>query len=295
MPPSAGSPVRQRRLAAELRRLRGERTGNEVATGLGWSPSKISRFEVGRSAPPIDEVEKLLDYYGVKGRKRSELLALARDATRRGWWEEYADALPEEYQAFIGLETEAASVAHWQLGVVPGLLQTEDYARQLHVAYQSVIPISPGTLERRIRVRMIRQEALTRDPPLQLRAVIDESVLRRRIGDNRLMHAQLLHLAEAAELPTVDLRVLPLDAHRAMMEDSFVIFSFGPAGEPAMLHDVVSTESLKSELYVEGEADTYLYRLVFDNLSKTALSPSKSREFITRIADQTWGRSIELP
>jgi transcriptional regulator with XRE-family HTH domain len=295
MPRSAGSPaVRRRRLAAELRRLRGRRTGNEVAAGLGWSASKISRFELGRSTLPIDEVEKLLDFYGVRGSERSQLLTLARDANRRGWWEDYADAIPEDYQAFIGLEAEAAWVAHWQLGVVPGLLQTEEYARHLHMAYQSVIQIPSGTLENRVRVRMIRQEALTRDPPLRLRAVVDESVLLRRIGDERTMYAQLRHLVEAAELPNVDLRVLPLDAHRATTEDSFVIFGFGPTDEPAMLHDVVSTESLKSELYVEGEADTYLYKLVFENLFETAFSSAETRDFITRTADQAWSRSVEL-
>ena len=114
MLPSAGRPVQLRRLAAELRRLRGRRTGNEVAAGLGWSASKISRFEVGRSPLPIDEVEKLVDFYGVGDAERSQLLTLARDANRRGWWEDYTDAIPEEYRAFIGLEAEASSIAHWQ-------------------------------------------------------------------------------------------------------------------------------------------------------------------------------------
>ena len=190
MPSSAGSPVQRRRLAAELRRLRGRRTGNEIAAGIGWSPSKISRFELGRSAPPIEEVEKLLDFYEVSDAERSQLLTLARDANRRGWWEDYADAISEEYQAFIGLEAQATSIAHWQVAVMPGLLQTEDYARQLHLNYQFVVRDPPDILERRVRVRILRQEVLTRDPPLQLSRVLDESVLLRPIGGHELMRGQ---------------------------------------------------------------------------------------------------------
>lgn len=287
MPPSAGSPVQRRRLAAELRRLRGRRTGNQVATEIGWSASKISRFELGRSALPIDEVEKLIDFYGVSDAERRQLLTLARDANRRGWWEDYADAIPEEYQAFIGLETEAASIAHWHVTVVPGLLQTEDYARRLHVGYQPVIRVPPGMLERRVRVRMLRQEVLTRDPRPQLSFVLDESVLLRRIGDREVMRQQLQHLADAADLPNIDLRILPLATNRAMTAESFVIFRFGAPGA-TMLHDVVSIDSVaKSEIYVEGETDTFLHRLVFENLRDSSLSPEESRELIRR-TERLW-------
>ena len=124
---ASGSPaVRRRRLAVELRRLRGSRTGGQVSSALRWSPSKISRFEQGRESLPLEEVEKLLDFYGVSGSKRDRLLSLARDAQERGWWEDYAAALPEEYQEFIGLEAEAASEVQWQPEVMPGLLQTGD-------------------------------------------------------------------------------------------------------------------------------------------------------------------------
>jgi transcriptional regulator with XRE-family HTH domain len=152
---TSGSPaVRRRRLAAELRRLRGGRTGTEVARALGWSPSKISRYEQGRSTLLFDEVSKLLEFYGVTDPERDLLLSLARDASQRGWWEDYADALPEEYLAFIGLEAEAASVAQWQVEAVPGLLQTQDYARQVYAGYRDVVPtLTPGVIERRLRCR----------------------------------------------------------------------------------------------------------------------------------------------
>jgi transcriptional regulator with XRE-family HTH domain len=287
---TSGSPtVRRRRLAAELRRLRGSRTGTVVAKALGWSPAKISRYELGRSGFPLDEVEKLLDFYSVTEPHRSNLISLAEDANQRGWWEEYADALAPEYMEFIGLEAEAASVAHWQADVVPGLLQTEEYARQLNAAYQSVVPTPPGILEQLVRVRMIRQELLTRsDAPLQLSAVIDEAVLLRKIGDRRLMFAQLQHLARVAELPNVRLQIIPLNRDTSLVADSFVIFSFHPVDQASKLGDVVSAESLKSELYVEGEADTYLYRLIFQGLADAALSAADSRALITQTAERHW-------
>lgn len=291
MAASASPTVRRRRLAAELRRLRGLRTGGTVAKALGWSPAKISRYELGQSNFPLDEVEKLLDFYEVTEPRRSQLLALAAEANERGWWEEYGDVLAPEYMEFIGLEAEADTMAHLQVGVVPGLLQTEEYARKLNAGYQSVIPTPPGILERLVRVRMIRQELLTRDPPLRLSVVIDEAVLLRKIGDRGLMHAQLRHLAAAANLPNVELRIMPLNNREtSLVADSFTILSFGPqpTGEAGKLADVVSTENVTSELYVEGETGTYLYRLVFQGLLNASLSPADSQNLIGRTADELW-------
>ncbi len=290
MAASASPTVRRRRLAAELRRLRGPRTGGTVAKALGWSPAKISRYELGQSSFPLDEVEKLLDFYGVTEPRRTQLLALAKEANERGWWEDYSGVLAPEYLEFIGLEAEADSMAHWQVGVVPGLLQTEEYASRLNDGYHSVIPTPPSVLERLVRVRMIRQELLTRDPPLRLSAVIDESVLQRKIGDRSLMHAQLEHLARAADLPNVDLRVLPLNRETSLVADSFAILTFGsrPTDEAGKLADVVSTEGVTSELYVEGETDTYLYRLVFQGLVNASLPSADSKYLIRRTAEQFW-------
>ncbi len=290
---TSGSPaVRRRRLAAELRRLRGTRTGTEVARALGWSPSKISRYEQGRTTLLFEEVGKLLDLYQVTEPERGLLLALALDASQRGWWEDYADALPEESLAFIGLEAEAVSVAQWQVEAVPGLLQTEDYARCVYAGYRDVVPtVTPGVVERRVRVRMRRQEILTRDPPLALSVVMDEAVLLRRMGPREVMHAQLRHLEEAAELPNVELRVLPLSKESSLVADSFVIFGFGTSqvDDSGLLRDVVSTEGVKSETYVEGETDTHLYRLVFQGLVRASLSSCESRQLIRRTAEEAWG------
>lgn len=288
MATSRSPALRRRRLAAELRRLRGNRPGHEVARGLGWSTSKVSRYELGRSTLPLDEVEKMLDFYGVADPERGQLLSLAREANERGWWEDYADALPDEYQAFIGIEAEAASAATWAVDIVPGLLQTEDYARQVHLGYQAAVPIPPGIIDTRVKVRMIRQKVLTRDPPLELSVVLDESVLLRPIGKPRLMYAQLRHLLQMTDLPNVELRVLPLSKER-LAANSFTILGFNPIGETSGLRDVVNTESaVGSDLYVEGETDTYFHRLVFQSLEGVSCSSSESQELIQQTAERLW-------
>jgi Domain of unknown function (DUF5753)/Helix-turn-helix domain len=290
--PSGSPTVRRRRLAAELRRLRGNRTGGQVSRGIGWSPTKISRAESGHESIPPPEVEKLLDFYGVEDPLRGRLLELAEDATQRGWWEDYADTLTPEYLEFIGLEAEAVSSLQWQADVIPGLLQTEAYAQQQNRAYQTaVVPTTPPSVfDRSIQVRMRRQARLTHEPVLQLSVVLDEAVLLRKIGDREVMRAQLEHLADAADLPNVDLRVMPLDRELALGGASFVIMSFGPrsSAEGASLGDVVSTESLSTELYIEGETDTYLYRLFFQAVAKASLSPADSRRLIVRTIERTW-------
>ena len=194
-----GSPtVRRRRLAAELREIRESRgkSGDTVAAALKWSPSKISRYERARTGLQPREVERLLDYYEITGSRRALLLALAEDAAQKGWWEEFADGLSADYQQFIGLEHEASSIAIWHVDVVPGLLQTQAYARHIISSYSRIEPIAPGLIERLVRVRMRRQQVLNREPAVQLSVVLDESILKRRIGDELVMYEQLQRLAK---------------------------------------------------------------------------------------------------
>lgn len=289
---AAGSPtVRRRRLAAELRRLRGNsRTGGEVARALGWSPAKVSRYELGQGGFPLDEVAKLLDFYGVTEPRRTQLLDLAADANARGWWEDYADSLPPEYSEFIGLEAEASSVTQWQVETIPGLLQTEEYAWCIHDAIQSFQPTPPSVIERRVEVRRARQLVLTeRDPPLELSVVLDESAMLREIGGSEVMHAQLTHLAEMAEMPNVELRVRPLRARSSLMTGSFVVFGFDSVAGTRALGDVVSTETVGTgeALSVEGDVDTYQYRLLFSALADSALSPDDSLRMIRQTAKKS--------
>jgi transcriptional regulator with XRE-family HTH domain len=284
-----GSPtVRRRRLAAELRGIRESKgkSGDTVAAALKWSPSKISRYERARTGLRPREVERLLDYYEITGPRRELLLGLAEDAAQKGWWEEFTDSLSEDYKQFIGLEHEATSMAIWHVDVVTGLLQTEEYARHIIGSYSRVEPVAPGMIGRLVRVRMRRQQVLDRDG-LQLSVVLDESVLKRRIGDEAVMYDQLQRLVKEADRPNLTLQVLPLDAQHVVFGESFVIFAFGQDAD-AMLQDVVSTEHLRSGFTLEGERDTYLHRIAFQMLSEAALDPVASRKLILETAETYW-------
>jgi transcriptional regulator with XRE-family HTH domain len=291
-----GSPtVRRRRLAAELRGIRESKgkSGDAVAAALRWSPSKISRYELARTGLKPQEVERLLDYYEVTGARRALLLALAEDATRKGWWEEYSDTLSADYQQFIGLEHEATSIAIWHVETVAGLLQTEPYARHIIRSYTQIEPVAPGMIERLVKVRMRRQQVLTRDPEPELTIVLDESVLRRRIGDDSVMYGQLRRLVDEADRPNVTLRILPLDAQHQVFAESFVIFGFGygsnnNSDNDAIMQDVVSSEHLRNAFSVEGERETYLHRIAFQMLFDAALDPARSRALILDTAESRW-------
>ena len=285
----SGAPtVRQRRLAAELRRLRGDQTGDEVAVALMWSPSKVSRYELARTVPNVAEVGKLLDHYGVTGPHREQVLTLAREATQKGWWEAYSDALPEELTALIALEDEASSCWMWQVNLIPGLLQTEEYARQIiSGGYQVGIPLLPSQIDQRVEVRLRRQNILTRNNPMEFSVVLDESVLLRRNTDTQAMRAQLAHVLQVSELPNVTVRVCPLQTLHPVVTSSFLLLKFGRTHDTE-LNDVVSTEQLQSNLHFEGEADTHQYRRAFQALSSVALDPEQSRELILRTSQQVW-------
>ena len=286
---ASGAPtVRQRRLAAELRRLRGDLTGDDVAAALGWSPSKVSRYELARSGPKLAEVRKLLDYYGVAGTHREQLLTLAREAAEKGWWEAYSDALPEELTALIALEDEASSSWMWQVDLIPGLLQTEEYARQvISGGYQIGIPLLPSQIDQRVEVRLRRQNILTRDNPMEFSVVLDESVLLRRNTDTQVMRTQLAYVLQVSELSNVTVRIFPLQTLHPVATSSFLLLKFGRAHDTE-LNDVVSTEQLQSNLHFEGEADTHQYRHAFQALSSAALDPEQSRKLILRISQQVW-------
>jgi transcriptional regulator with XRE-family HTH domain len=284
-----GSPtVRRRRLAAELRALREAkgRSGESVAHALGWSPSKVSRYERAKTGLRPKEVERLLDYYKVHDAQRAMLLALAQDAEQRGWWEDFADTVSEDYQQFIGLEHEATWMAIWHVEFLPGLLQTEAYARQIIGSYDRVEPIPPSAVTRLVRVRLRRQQVLDRGS-LTVSVVLDESILLRRVGSNAVMYEQLQRLIEDAERPTMTLQILPLDAQRTAIGESFVVFGFEADGD-AVLQDVVSTEQMRSGFILEGERETHIHRVAFRTLTEAALPPEASVRLIKNIAATRW-------
>ena len=274
--------VRGRQLAAELRRLRDAATltGEEAAAQLGWSPSKISRIETGQTAPSPADLRRVLDLYEVTGTQRGRLELLGQSAGQRGWWDAYADTLGPEYTALIALEAEAESVRWYSPMLVPGLLQTERYARE--VIRSGLLIAPPGEVERRVQVKMNRQRVLARDTPLLLDVVLDEAAILRPVGDAAVMREQLAHLARIAGQPGVNLQMLPLAAgpHPATTGE-FTILGFPELIAP----DVVYLENMTSDLYVEREADVYRYAMAFDRLRAIALGPDDSAALITARAD----------
>lgn len=286
MAPPASPTVRRRRLAAELRRLREDRdlTLDDVADRLKWSASKLSRIENAKTGIKPPDVKRLLELYGVLGPAAEELLTLARDAERRGWWEGFSDALSGEYSAFIGLESEALAEAQWELTLIPGLLQTGAYARQTVLALQSIVGLPPGQVEARVEARLRRQAVLTRERPLELTVVLDESVLLRDFGGREIMREQLLHLVQVGRLPNVTVHVRPLTSpHLPPGVDSFQILRFGRT-----FHDVVFADMLSRSVYFEEDLDTYHYGLAFDRLVEQSLNPDESAKMISNIAEHVW-------
>jgi transcriptional regulator with XRE-family HTH domain len=276
-----GPTVRRRRLGIELRRLREQAgmIGEEVAERMDWSATKVSRIETGQVSVHPGDVSDLLDLYGVGEQEtRDALIAIARQARKKGWWHSYGDVLPQWFQVYIGLEAAAESLWNYQGQLVHGLLQTEDYAR---AAFQAAgFFTAPEEIDRGVELRMTRQRLLAKDPPLAPWAVLDEAALRRPVGGRQVMGRQLARLAEAADSPAVRLQVLPASAGaHAAMDFPFTVVRF-PAGEG----DVVYLESLTSALYLERAADVARYTLVFDHLRAAALSPKDSVALINTAA-----------
>ncbi|GAA2951731.1 helix-turn-helix domain-containing protein [Kitasatospora cinereorecta] len=281
MPTNVNPTVRRRRLGQELRRLREIKgmTAEEVAERLLVSQSKISRLENGRRSISQRDVRDLCGVYEVEDHRIVEsLMQMAKDSRQQGWWHAFGD-IP--YSVYIGLETDAASLRVYESLIVPGLLQTREYAQAV---IEGMWPeATPHEIDKRIQIRLKRQDRLT-DPvnPLRFWAVIDEALLRRIVGDPRTMNAQLLHLAELSELPHVTLQVLPYDvgAHPGMY-GKFAILEF----QETMDASVVYLEGVTSDLYLEKANDVQSYAVMYEHLRAKALSAEQSREFILAAAD----------
>jgi transcriptional regulator with XRE-family HTH domain len=274
--------VRRRKLGTELRRQRdlAGLTSGEAARLVGWHQSKVSRIETGRSSVRPEDVATLLDAYGVGDPELRELLdALAGEGAQGGWWQEYREVLPSTYRDFITLETDARRARTLETTVVPGLLQTPAYARELT---RSVLPqLAPRQAEALVDVRIARQAVLRADPPLELWAVLDEAVLRRGVGGPEVMAAQLRHLVELGSLPHVRLQVLPFSAGGHIgVTGPFVIFSFPRIADL----DVVVLDHLTSSLYLDRKEDLRAYSAAFDRLHSHALPHEDSLVYISSIA-----------
>jgi transcriptional regulator with XRE-family HTH domain len=276
--------MRRRQLGAELRRLReaAEISIEQAARSLGCSGSKISRMETGRVTQQTTDVTKLLDFYGITDEtQRADILAVARAARQRDWWDKYTDVVPRWFEALIGLEGSAVSWEGFHAQLVPGLLQTPDYARAITRAASS--GLDDYEVDRRVTVRMERQRRLSEHDPLTLWVVLDEAVLRRQVGGSEVMHGQLRHLVASAARPNVTIQILPftVGAHAAF-GSSFVILGFPEPGGGEVVH----VEQLTSAVYLEREPDLRRYKVTLNRLRATALDPERSIHVISEVAKE---------
>jgi transcriptional regulator with XRE-family HTH domain len=280
-----GPAVRRRKLGAELRALRTSAglTSGEAARLVDWHQSKVSRIETGTSGVKPADVRLLLDAYAVADTQLRELLMVLAgpedSGGRHHWWHAYRGVLPPTYRDFISLESQAGAMRTLETTVVPGLLQTPEYARAVTKA--AVEGLSEDRLDTLVEVRLARQDVLRADPPLELSAVLDEAVLRREVGGPGVMARQLERLVEAARLPQVRLQVLPFAAGAHIgVTGPFVIFSFSSTSDL----DVVVLDHLTSSLYLERKEDLQAYTEAFNALQVHALSPEDSLDFIAGTA-----------
>jgi transcriptional regulator with XRE-family HTH domain len=278
----------RRRLGAELRRLRGKAglTLDEVADLMTCSTSKISRLETGKGIPKMPDIRELIRIYGVASDTEQDmLLRLVRDGRQPGWWEPLTEGVhPERFVLdypgrYEALENDAAVIRSFDVTLVHGLLQTEDYARAV---LSIMLPHHSATeIDRLVELRLKRQDALRRtDPdPLKLIAVLDEALLPRAVGGREAWAAQLDHILEMAELPTVTVRVLPFSAGLLRAHPGrFVLLDI-----PAELgSDVVYIEGHAGETYLDAKSEVDRYKDVFADVLRHALSPAKSAEAIAR-------------
>jgi transcriptional regulator with XRE-family HTH domain len=287
--PEQGTSVGSRRLAAELRRLRDAAgyTGEQVSQRLGWSGSKLSRIELHRIGVKLTDLRKLLALYGVDETYRDELLALARESTQRGPVRKAAASFPQVAE-YVSAEAGAQSVWNWEPQVIPGLLQTREYARAVRQLWLGMFPGPASETDRWAETRLLRQQVLARDPPLQLSVVIDESVLRRRFGDKTVMREQLQHLAESSELPNVEVRIYPLDRDYPPLPTGAFSYMQFPEAHDVPLHDIVSVELHAGTQDIEDEDQTYQYRVAFEYLVRRSLDPEESRALISVVASELW-------
>jgi len=215
----------------------------------------------------------------VTGAERDGLIQLTREARQPGWWHSFRDVLPNPYEVYIGLEAGAASIRNFEPVVVPGLLQTEDYARATF--RNGPRELDHDEVERRVEVRMARQEILSREDRPRLWAVIDEAVIHRLVGGVSVMRGQLRYLAEAAEQGKTTIQVVPYRAGaHAGTTGPFVILDYAEASDP----DVVYVETLAGDIYLEERSDVNRYTLAFDRLVAAALHPDESVQLIGRLA-----------
>lgn len=278
-----GPTIARRRLSQALRAARDEtgRTQEQAAEALDWSISKMIRIENSKTKPTVTDVKALLQLYGVtEPGQVAEFVALARATRQRSWWAEYRDQLPAGYAEYVALEAEASSLSFFQPLVIPGLLQTPEYAGAI-LRTATLEGLSPEDQELRATVRQLRREHLVEGPHrLRINAILDESVLLRVAGSARVMREQLRYLVSLGDDPKIQIRVLPFSAGIHTVSSSFIIMEFAAESDP----DLVYFESAMTQPAMIDRADPQPYWQAFKWLESVSMSSVDSLSFIDEAA-----------
>jgi hypothetical protein len=282
--PGGGPTVRRMLVGAQLRRLRTEKelSREQAGEAIRASEWKIHRLENGQVGFKDRDIVDLLRFYGVTGPDEvAALVALAREANAPGWWHNYGDVLPLWFRAYVDLESAAALIRTYEGQFVPGLLQTTDYMRA--VIGGAYLGAAPEEVERRVTLRLARQQVLERADGPRLWAVVDEAALRRPVGGPKVIRAQLERLIDATRLPKVTLQILPFGAgaHPAMV-GAFSILRFADQELP----DVVYLEHLTNAVYLDKREDLDQYLHVMESISVRSQPPDKTAELLAKIVKE---------
>jgi transcriptional regulator with XRE-family HTH domain len=282
--PESGPTVGRMLIGSTLRRLRTEQgiSRDEAADAIRASAWKIHRMENGQVGFKDRDLVDLLRLYGVTDQEEiAVLLELSREANSPGWWFRYGDVVPPWFRTYMDLESAATLIRTYQAQLVPGLLQTADYARATIAGM--LLPRSPEEVERRITLKLARQQLLKRPDGPRLWAVVDEAALRRPVGGEEVMREQLKRLIDAANLPSVVLQVLPVSvgAHTAMA-GAFTILRFADLELP----DIVYVEHLTNAQYLDKRDDVNAYLHVIDSLSMRAAPPRQTLDILHKILQE---------
>lgn len=250
-------------------------TLEQASAALGWNRFKLGRIEAGRTKATAGDVGRILDLYGTEDSVHAALVQLARDAGRRGWWTAYSGVFTGGYVSF---EDEASEIRTYHVQLVPGLLQTEDYARAV---ISAGVPDDPDEVNKRLHARMARKTLLGRPNAPVLKAVLAESALQQLIGGVRVMRDQLIELNRIAQRPNVVVRVLPYSVGaQAGVNGSFVILSYADPMDP----DIGYSEGVYGNVYIEGAEHVARCNSEFEAIWSAALDEQESATLITAIA-----------
>lgn len=281
---AARSPtVRRRQLGRELRRLRetADKSAQEAANWAEVSTSTLSKIERGNQAIKPGHVRLLTQLYGVGAPEADTLVRLAREANQRGWWAAYGDTVPDWVRTYLDLEQDASELWAYESGLMLGLFQTPAYAEAITTATWP--DKDPAELARRVAFRTARQQRLFGEGAPSLRVVLDEAVLRRLVGGPAVMREQLEHLTEVARLPHVSVLVQPFSAGaHPSIGSAFTLLRFADADTAGM--NCVYLENDQGALYLERPGDVDRYTVMFEQLTRSALSAAESLELVATLA-----------